>query len=1165
VFRAVTRAVEGVSATSPRVGTRAADVPTKNISATRGELLRAAPRQGGAIVVSRNLAAIAVLWVLAGCGGGGSGGAETKPPAIALPTLSLSSVSIGNGSATFGIGVGITSVPTTAFGDYKIACAAGGTTVNATTAPTTTVQVVGLSNGTQYACRAIATSKDLAYLDSAPSEAVSVTPIALASGTSAVVLTGQFIDAPVSGLTFSTRTQSGKTDAGGFFKYLQGEVVEFAIGGQRIGSSIGQTMVHVYDLVAPGFTAPTPSTSVQIAQVLQSLNSTTNTAALITINPLASTWLATGGLPIGSSTANLSAAFSTLVPSNVSLVSEAAATLHINNYLPTIASSYETTCGVPRQTYKLDSISDGKITLIDATPSTFTCYVRSQVAAYKAQIQPWLSDELEMLFAQASVFDQAITNEQQLIDQTGLSIAVRRLGYAVDTLDATVKINQAKTTMEATTAIVNGSLTLVDKYVQQSEYGKTDKTDLNKRIKLAQVIISTLTNASDCTQGKDDQACSKAIISAMKIVEPSMALVITENPEALLALQNLGSSIKLIESLADAKGEPGKLKAALLKYAAEFLRIQGTLMLNAAQPNGSDWRASLTSALSETSASVDAYFECKRIIDLDVGGLRACYDGVVVRGVNNLAQAVFRVGMLWSLLRNNDEVASVFLVDAILREYLAAGGDMDAVFASRSISVVNSTPRCLFMIGCSSNGILSEKAKFSLLLDQLKGKGTWGDSIPLDLTWNLFTRTIQSLRTLADFYERSGGFSVVAERTTGSLSANIVVTASSAQVDSVACTATGANPSSFTITPGTPKTQNITYSKTGAYRVACLGYRGGAAIFSRSTAVSLLECSTGEELKFGVCVRPSVTEISPTTAVAGQASTFTVTGKNLPLTAVLSLADGSCGAPTNRTTTGFAVLCTPGTSTGSRVVTIGTAATGGTVIDATRTITITAAPLSTTTFLDNFDAAALDPLKWSVGTAAAACCGAGNPATYLVTGGHLNITVPGGSCGFCGVPDGSIFSPRVSALTGDFEVYVSFQEISRTSRDGTGPMNTVSLELSNGATTAGVYVVGDVLNNSGTRGHAIYAYAAGAILPAGTRNLSVGQFYSLEFRVRRVSGVFYLAHKVAGDVNWTETSYSGAASLLGMTPKFISGAGDGGGTRTNSSSSIRVDSFSIKQ
>jgi hypothetical protein len=124
-------------------------------------------------------------------------------------------------------------------------------------------------------------------------------------------------------------------------------------------------------------------------------------------------------------------------------------------------------------------------------------------------------------------------------------------------------------------------------------------------------------------------------------------------------------------------------------------------------------------------------------------------------------------------------------------------------------------------------------------------------------------------------------------------------------------------------------------------------------------------------------------------------------------------------------------------------------------------------------FNDDFSGTSLDLNKWEVRTATTACCGDGVPATYSVSGGYLNIAVPGGSCGYCGVGDGSSFSPKVAPLEGDFEVYVSFQELSRTSRDGTGPMNIVALDLANGATNAGIYVVGDVLNNSGTRGHNI--------------------------------------------------------------------------------------------
>jgi hypothetical protein len=126
-------------------------------------------------------------------------------------------------------------------------------------------------------------------------------------------------------------------------------------------------------------------------------------------------------------------------------------------------------------------------------------------------------------------------------------------------------------------------------------------------------------------------------------------------------------------------------------------------------------------------------------------------------------------------------------------------------------------------------------------------------------------------------------------------------------------------------------------------------------------------------------------------------------------------------------------------------------------------------------------------------------------------------------------------------------------------------MNAVTLDLANGNTNAGVYVVGDVINNLGTPGHAIYVYAGGTVLSAGTRTLTAGQYYSLEFRVRRVSAVLSLGYRVAGDANWTETAYSGNSASLAMRPSFTVSAGDAHGTRVNSSSSIRVDRFSITQ
>ena len=216
------------------------------------------------------------------------------------------------------------------------------------------------------------------------------------------------------------------------------------------------------------------------------------------------------------------------------------------------------------------------------------------------------------------------------------------------------------------------------------------------------------------------------------------------------------------------------------------------------------------------------------------------------------------------------------------------------------------------------------------------------------------------------------------------------------------------------------------------------------------------------------------------------------------------------------------------------------------------------------TFLDTFDGPFFDAEKWTVSTVSAPCCGPGNPAIYYVSAGQLNITVPGGSCGVCGVGDGSAFRPKVPGLIGDFEIYVSVQELSRTNRDGTGKTySAVSLELRSGNTVVGVSAAGDVLDNSGLSGHVVRIAAEGAYI--GTRNLTLRQYYSLEFRITRISGTFYFAYKVAGDPDWTETSRAGIPASLAMTPQLVFFSGDGGGTRTNSSATFSVDTFSIKQ
>ena len=65
---------------------------------------------------------------------------------------------------------------------------------------------------------------------------------------------GQFKDSNVQGLAFSTATQSGVTDETGTFSYLDGESIEFAVGGVVIGSATAGPIITPIDLV-PGSSA----------------------------------------------------------------------------------------------------------------------------------------------------------------------------------------------------------------------------------------------------------------------------------------------------------------------------------------------------------------------------------------------------------------------------------------------------------------------------------------------------------------------------------------------------------------------------------------------------------------------------------------------------------------------------------------------------------------------------------------------------------------------------------------------------------------------------------------------------------------------------------------------------------------------------------------------
>lgn len=125
----------------------------------------------------------------------------------------------------------------------------------------------------------------------------------------------------------------------------------------------------------------------------------------------------------------------------------------------------------------------------------------------------------------------------------------------------------------------------------------------------------------------------------------------------------------------------------------------------------------------------------------------------------------------------------------------------------------------------------------------------------------------------------------------------------------------------------------------------------GEWLFICATVLALAGCGGGTLATNNTtptAAAPVVFGFTPKTAVAGVATTFAVSGVNLTLTPSVVLDGGSCDTPTNTSTTGFTVICTPGSSVGAKIVTVNTKtlASGGWWMG-TDTLTVSASPVVT--------------------------------------------------------------------------------------------------------------------------------------------------------------------------------------------------------------------------
>jgi pimeloyl-ACP methyl ester carboxylesterase len=93
---------------------------------------------------------------------------------------------------------------------------------------------------------------------------------------------------------------------------------------------------------------------------------------------------------------------------------------------------------------------------------------------------------------------------------------------------------------------------------------------------------------------------------------------------------------------------------------------------------------------------------------------------------------------------------------------------------------------------------------------------------------------------------------------------------------------------------------------------------------------------------------PTLTSITPSSAIANVATTFSVSGSSFPMTATMEIQGATCQVAKLNSATGFTQVCTLRGASGAKVATVKTdTSTNGVLIDANKSVIVSAVPTPT--------------------------------------------------------------------------------------------------------------------------------------------------------------------------------------------------------------------------
>lgn len=138
-----------------------------------------------------------------------------------------------------------------------------------------------------------------------------------------------------------------------------------------------------------------------------------------------------------------------------------------------------------------------------------------------------------------------------------------------------------------------------------------------------------------------------------------------------------------------------------------------------------------------------------------------------------------------------------------------------------------------------------------------------------------------------------------------------------------------------TVTKFTSRAINLVFDKTGTFTIQAVSKLSSGAISIAAAQINIVTPTI---------LIPSVTAIGPLTVINNTTVTFEVSGRNLPLSAVLAIADAECSSSFGNTSIGFSQTCALRAAGSKRITVKSQAGASGVVISSSFEVQVALTP-----------------------------------------------------------------------------------------------------------------------------------------------------------------------------------------------------------------------------